>query len=724
MAAQKMFVDQFADRIVDALEKGNAPWQKEWKVGEIVAPSNPVTGKRYTGVNLVTLMSRQMETGSADPRYMTGRQARDNGLQVRDGAKGAPIQYWQIMKKQERPLARVTTVFHASEIDGMPPWQPADVAATLREDTLERVEKMLRNSKVNVVQDQKEKNRPFYSVDDDSVHISPNGYPSEYGAAVLRGLVDASGHPERMNRPRSPKGSEAYAQEKLRTEIASWMLAADMGLPFEPSHQGEVSLWVDGLKKDPHEIMRACRDAEKIAAFVKGLEHDRGLDVEARAEFTAATEGLETAHDVAPEPDILKDVLPTLPESAPSVPSESTAESGQGAPEEKTWLNVPYTHRYLAKNAGAKWDGEAKLWYAPAGSDLKAFERWMPENPFIAEKSALSPQEEFARALRDAGLDLKGQMPLMDGQLHRVPLLDSTSGKLNGTYKGFLDGIPAGYIENWKTGEKIKWKYSGHMLSGEQIHKLRQEAAVRREAESRELDERHDKAAKRCFAIWKNCEWANRDHPYLAQKQVPGIGVKVDAQGNLIVPGRNVSGTIRTILTITPELKKFEPGAEVKGAFHLIDPDKKQESKNSLILIAEGYATAASVHMGTGLPVVCAFNTNNLMAVAKSLREKYPDKPIVFMADNDHQQEKNPGITKAWEAAKEVNGKVVSPEFTPEEKAQGLTDFNDLHVSRGLNAVFEQTLPLLGGQVLESSLRDGKEKVQKKAEKKSEGMSR
>ncbi|MDR1660103.1 MAG: ssDNA-binding domain-containing protein, partial [Desulfovibrio sp.] len=619
MATQKMFVDQFADKVIDALEKGNAPWQREWKAGGIVAPVNAVTGKRYTGVNLVTLMTRQMETGSADPRYVTGKQAQDNGLEVRDGAKGVPIQYWQTVK-QGRPLARVTTVFHASEVDGMPPLQAANVERAVR-DSLERADKMLRNSKMIIASDQTD--RSFYRVSTDTLHIPPRekyADETDYCAGLLRGLVHASGHPDRMNRSAGPKGSEAAAQEKLRTEIASWILAADMGLPFVPAQQNEVarqnevSLWVEGLKKDPHEIMRVCRDAEKIVAFVKGMENDRELSAEEKAEYTAGS--VESAR----EESVPATAAAASPGREPSAPAAPAVESGQqGIPEEKTWLNVPYTHRYLAKNAGAKWDGDAKLWYAPTGSDLKAFERWMPENALTAGKAALTPQEEFARALHDAGLDLKGRMPLMDGQIHRVTLLDSTSGKLNGSYKGFLDGIPAGYIENWKTGEKSTWKYSGHMLSGEQIHKLRLEAGARREAESKELNARHDRVAKRCYAIWKNCDWANKSqHPYLEQKQVQGFGVKVDAQGNLIVPGRNASGAIRTILTITPELKKFEQGAEVKGTFHLIDPGKNQDSKNSMILIAEGYATAASVHMGTGLPVVCAFNTNNLLPVAKS----------------------------------------------------------------------------------------------------------
>jgi phage/plasmid primase-like uncharacterized protein len=150
---------------------------------------------------------------------------------------------------------------------------------------------------------------------------------------------------------------------------------------------------------------------------------------------------------------------------------------------------------------------------------------------------------------------------------------------------------------------------------------------------------------------------------------------------------------MRTIQTITPEVKKFEFGSEIRGTFHLVDPDKKFAQKNTPILIAEGYATAASIHMATGIPVVTAFNAGNLTAVAQSLRDKYPDKPIVIMADNDHAVENNPGLSKATAAAKEVGGVALAPDFTPEEMSRGLTDYNDLHCSRGLEALYEQLVP-------------------------------
>ena len=41
-------------------------------------------------------------------------------------------------------------------------------------------------------------------------------------------------------------------------------------------------------------------------------------------------------------------------------------------------LNVPYAEKDAARRLGARWDGERKTWYAPAGVMLTTFERWLP----------------------------------------------------------------------------------------------------------------------------------------------------------------------------------------------------------------------------------------------------------------------------------------------------------------------------------------------------------
>lgn len=115
--------------------------------------------------------------------------------------------------------------------------------------------------------------------------------------------------------------------------------------------------------------------------------------------------------------------------------------------------------------------------------------------------------------------------------------------------------------------------------------------------------------------------------------------------------------------------------------------------------MAEGFATAASVHEATGKPVVVAFDAGNLKAVSEKLLNVLPENvPVYFAADQDPSQT---GLHKA-QAAAEVWGEraqILLPEFSPtqiqqyqQEKGTDKvpTDFNDLHKLAGIDAVRER----------------------------------
>ena len=52
-----------------------------------------------------------------------------------------------------------------------------------------------------------------------------------------------------------------------------------------------------------------------------------------------------------------------------------------------TKLNVPYAEKDEARRLGARWDGERKTWYVPAGAMLAIFERWLPKFDLKAPRS-------------------------------------------------------------------------------------------------------------------------------------------------------------------------------------------------------------------------------------------------------------------------------------------------------------------------------------------------
>ena len=105
--------------------------------------------------------------------------------------------------------------------------------------------------------------------------------------------------------------------------------------------------------------------------------------------------------------------------------------------------------------------------------------------------------------------------------------------------------------------------------------------------------------------------------------------------------------------------------------------------------MAEGLATAASIHAATGFAVAVAFDAGNLTPVTASLRARFPQAQIVVCADDDTGTEGNPGLTKATEAAR-LSGAALAVPTSGVERPAGVTDFNDLHLLRGLAAVRER----------------------------------
>lgn len=180
------------------------------------------------------------------------------------------------------------------------------------------------------------------------------------------------------------------------------------------------------------------------------------------------------------------------------------------------------------------------------------------------------------------------------------------------------------------------------------------------------------KASKECY-----------EHPYLKQKHVKPFGVKI-YESSLLIPIFDIDGRLSSLQFIDENgQKRFLGRAKKKGCFFSIGDLEKHET----IIICEGYATGATIFDILHKPVVIAFDAGNLKAVAIEIRKKYKDKKIIFAADNDQYSSINVGIEKAFEAAVEVEGLVVKPEF--EDTDTKPTDFNDLYILEGDEKVLE-----------------------------------
>ena len=170
--AKRDFRQEVTDRIIAMLEKGVAPWQKPWNPGEafVGIPFNPTSERAYRGGNAVYLMATALNRGYGDPRWMTYKQAAARDWQVRRGEKGTQIEFWDVKpnrdddsstaddsqrdrhnKPETRLIHRVYTVFNATQIDGVPAYQPRQRTPF---EVVHSGEKILENSGARIRHDQ------------------------------------------------------------------------------------------------------------------------------------------------------------------------------------------------------------------------------------------------------------------------------------------------------------------------------------------------------------------------------------------------------------------------------------------------------------------------------------------------------------------------------------------------------------------------------------------
>lgn len=310
--------------------------------------------------------------------------------------------------------------------------------------------------------------------------------------------------------------------------------------------------------------------------------------------------------------------------------------------------------------------------------------------------NAISPNHitSFSDAMTTAGLSGCG-IPVDDGQLHRFKIEGDKAGSENGWYVLYGGEVPAGAFGCWKRDIQERWcsttRKSLNPSARKQYDKqLRQAKTLRLKEEKRKNEE----AARACSGIWERANTEiDGDYPYLAKKQVNAYGLK-EYKGRLLVPVCDAEGHLWSLQFIDKEgEKRFKAGGKKKGCFHLIG------SPDSPLYLCEGYATGATVHEVTGKPVAVAFDSGNLLEVAKEIKAHYPEVEIIIAADNDHLDKreslpdgkalpsyKNAGIVAAVTTSQKSGVLMAYPHFM---QNQDMSDFNDLYVDQGAEAVIK-----------------------------------
>lgn len=293
----------------------------------------------------------------------------------------------------------------------------------------------------------------------------------------------------------------------------------------------------------------------------------------------------------------------------------------------------------------------------------------------------MNAAEQFRDAIAAAGLPPPDEI-IGDGKIHRF----STNGRAKddaGWYVFHDDERPAGRFGCNRSGVDATWSSkSDREFTPEERRAWRERMEAARA--QREADQQAERAACAAKAekLWEaGHDAAELQHDYLTRKQIPGIGAR-KLRDQLLVPMRHGPGALVGLQVIQPDgSRKFLSGTPAGGAYTTLG----KPSRTGWVVICEGYATGVSIHLATGYCVVVAFSAGNLQAVAVKIRAALPEATLVLAADDDFRTDGNPGVTAARAAADAVSGLLALPRWA-DDRGTG-TDFNDLHVSEGLEAV-------------------------------------
>lgn len=256
-------------RIIEAIEQGAGPFVMPWHGDGSSRPVNAVSGKPYSGGNVVGLWAEQMLRGYGSPHWATYRQWATRGAQVRKGQRGAPIIFYkptERMEDDERSsgfVMRSSIVFNLEQVEGGYPQMTTVPAA----ETLDEVDLFVWLTKARI---EHGGTRAYFDPGSDYIAIpekarfigSPTSSATEcYYSTLLHELVHWTGAEHRLNRTFGERfGDAAYAAEELVAELGAAFLCADLGVTNDPrpDHAAYVASWLKILRSDSRAIFTAA----------------------------------------------------------------------------------------------------------------------------------------------------------------------------------------------------------------------------------------------------------------------------------------------------------------------------------------------------------------------------------------------------------------------------------------------------------------------------------
>jgi phage/plasmid primase-like uncharacterized protein len=272
---------------------------------------------------------------------------------------------------------------------------------------------------------------------------------------------------------------------------------------------------------------------------------------------------------------------------------------------------------------------------------------------------------DLLNAIRASGIN-----PPTHINQHGITRFATTGKEKSGWVSLFIDGKGACYGD-WKSGEQHVWFADGFRSSENDYER---EQAIEKAKEERDFA--YSNAAFNAQELYAKLPHA-LDHDYLTRKNVKSHAALRIYDGKLVIPVYGVGGEIQSLQYIaTDGTKRFYTGGKMQGGYFTIG------EPSDMVIIAEGFATAMTIHEATAQCVVVAFNAGNLKPVCDMVRSQYKGR-VIICADNDAS---GVGIEKANKCGVEViHSPIVGEDFNDMAKRAGILAVADLIIGKKQN---------------------------------------
>lgn len=265
---QKDFYQEVTNKIITALEQGVKPWVCPWDSSSAL-PASLFTGNTYSGINILLLWSAMFEKGFNSSNWITYKQVRELGGNVRKGETGTTITFYKPWKKisddgEEEiiPLLKTFTVFNFEQTENLPEPNTTTISNDIKR--VEHIENAIQSTGIDI---EHRSSKAFYSPQHDVVNLPKFELfktADDYYSTAWHELVHATGHKSRLDRKiKNRFGDKDYAFEELVAELGSAFCCASLGINGEVQHESYIASWLEKLRGDKRYIFKAASQAAK-----------------------------------------------------------------------------------------------------------------------------------------------------------------------------------------------------------------------------------------------------------------------------------------------------------------------------------------------------------------------------------------------------------------------------------------------------------------------------